>query len=180
MNSYQQAMCEEFGTRHDHFRLIGEDNCRRYLPVKELRDPTPPRRYLLRHPGARVCGPRGRVSHHGQQALGTCNRRSFEALEDATESWAGSIEFVEESDDALADVIRLQHTDRLRYAAPDRVPPVIREAVTEHCIYIADAPVLMHGRVELMWYVREQSVCVDYHRYGNLGLRSDEEREEPL
>ena len=34
----------------------------------------------------------------------------------------------------------------------------------------------MHGRVELMWYVREQSVCVDYHRYGNLGARGDESR----
>ena len=46
----------------------------------------------------------------------------------------------------------------------------------EHCIYIADAPVLMHGRVELLWYVCEQSVCVDYHRYGNLGARTDEPR----
>ncbi len=104
----------------------------------------------------------------------------LDLLEDLTGSWAGSIEFVEESDDALADVMRLEHTDRLRYAAPSRVPRSIREAVIEHCIYIADAPVLMHGRVELLWYVGEQSVCVDYHRYGNLGARTDEPRSEPL
>ena len=37
--------------------------------------------------------------------------------------------------------------------------------------YIADTPVVAHGRVELLWYVREQSISHVYHRYGNLGLR---------
>jgi RHH-type proline utilization regulon transcriptional repressor/proline dehydrogenase/delta 1-pyrroline-5-carboxylate dehydrogenase len=32
----------------------------------------------------------------------------------------------------------------------------------------------------LLWYVREQSVSFDYHRYGNLGVRSGEARAEPL
>jgi RHH-type proline utilization regulon transcriptional repressor/proline dehydrogenase/delta 1-pyrroline-5-carboxylate dehydrogenase len=44
---------------------------------------------------------------------------------------------------------------------------------------IADWPVLQHGRIELLWYVREQSLCVDYHRYGNLGIRTAEQRAEP-
>ena len=65
-------------------------------------------------------------------------------------------------------------------AQPACLTDATLEAVVEHYIFIADAPVLMHGRVELMWYVREQSVCVDYHRYGNLGARSDEPRSEPL
>ena len=38
----------------------------------------------------------------------------------------------------------------------------------------------MDGRIELLWYVREQSVSTSYHRYGNLGQRADEERAEPL
>ena len=41
------------------------------------------------------------------------------------------------------------------------------------------APVLAEGRVEMLWYLREQSLCVDYHRYGNLGARADEPRAEP-
>ncbi len=32
------------------------------------------------------------------------------------------------------------------------------------------------GRLELLWYVREQSISTDYHRYGNLGIRADEAR----
>jgi RHH-type proline utilization regulon transcriptional repressor/proline dehydrogenase/delta 1-pyrroline-5-carboxylate dehydrogenase len=69
--------------------------------------------------------------------------------------------------------------DRDRYAAPDRVPNSIRNAAAESLQYIADAPVLAHGRVELLWYMREQSLSVDYHRYGNLGIRADEERDQP-
>jgi hypothetical protein len=36
---------------------------------------------------------------------------------------------------------------------------------------IARAPVLMDGRIELLQYLKEQSVCNSYHRYGNLGER---------
>lgn len=41
-----------------------------------------------------------------------------------------------------------------------------------------DEPVLAEDRVELLWYLREQSVCHDYHRYGN-GSRNAEPRKEP-
>lgn len=47
-------------------------------------------------------------------------------------------------------------------------------------VYIADHPVLVHGRIELMWYVVEQSICNNYHRYGNLGTRMNEVRLEPI
>jgi RHH-type proline utilization regulon transcriptional repressor/proline dehydrogenase/delta 1-pyrroline-5-carboxylate dehydrogenase len=30
----------------------------------------------------------------------------------------------------------------------------------------------MEGRIELLHYLRQQSVCNNYHRYGNLGERS--------
>ncbi len=35
------------------------------------------------------------------------------------------------------------------------------------------------GRIELLWYLTEQSLSVSYHRYGNLGGRTGEERDEP-
>ena len=41
---------------------------------------------------------------------------------------------------------------------------------------LADKPVTAIGRVELLWYFQEQSLSHVYHRYGNLGLRSDEPR----
>jgi RHH-type proline utilization regulon transcriptional repressor/proline dehydrogenase/delta 1-pyrroline-5-carboxylate dehydrogenase len=46
-------------------------------------------------------------------------------------------------------------------------------------LYLADSPVVAEGRVELLWYLYEQSVSIDYHRYGNLGARAAEPRAEP-
>ena len=35
--SYERNQREEFGAEHDHFRLVGQDNVRRYLPVGSVR-----------------------------------------------------------------------------------------------------------------------------------------------
>jgi RHH-type proline utilization regulon transcriptional repressor/proline dehydrogenase/delta 1-pyrroline-5-carboxylate dehydrogenase len=86
---------------------------------------------------------------------------------------------VEESDAELARGISFGQTDRVRYATAGRVPLEIRRAAAEANVFLADAPVLMEGRAELLWYVQEQSLSFDYHRYGNLGLRSGEARAEP-
>jgi RHH-type proline utilization regulon transcriptional repressor/proline dehydrogenase/delta 1-pyrroline-5-carboxylate dehydrogenase len=178
-HSYQQAMKNEFGQSHDHFQLVGQDNFRRYLPVKELRVRVHAEdsvfEIVARVLAARIAGCRTTVSKPPELELPV-----FEELESATRAWAGDIEFVEETDDQLAEVIKSQHTERIRYATAARVPISIRRAVIDTSIYVADAPILMQGRIELLWYLREQSVCVDYHRYGNLGTRSQEPRAEPL
>jgi RHH-type proline utilization regulon transcriptional repressor/proline dehydrogenase/delta 1-pyrroline-5-carboxylate dehydrogenase len=101
-------------------------------------------------------------------------------LDRITDPWAGAIEFIDEADDELAEVIRTSRVARVRYAAPDRVPEIVRQAAAEALQYIADTPVSSHGRIELLWYCREQSVSQLYHRYGNLGIRADEPRAEPL
>ena len=66
--------------------------------------------------------------------------------------------------------------DRLRYAAPDRVPQSVYAAAAPEGRYIAAAPVLMEGRLELLHYLINQSICHAYHRYGNLGVRAIEAR----
>jgi RHH-type proline utilization regulon transcriptional repressor/proline dehydrogenase/delta 1-pyrroline-5-carboxylate dehydrogenase len=99
-----------------------------------------------------------------------------EQLRELTASWAGAIEFVEESDEALADAIRSGQTERVRYADPSRVSDVVQRAAAEVGLYLATAPVLAVGRIELLHSLREQSVCADYHRYGNLGARAGEAR----
>jgi hypothetical protein len=64
--------------------------------------------------------------------------------------------------------------DRIRFAAPERVPYKLFKAAAETGFYIARSPVLMEGRIELLHYYRQQSICRTYHRYGNLGERSEE------
>jgi RHH-type proline utilization regulon transcriptional repressor/proline dehydrogenase/delta 1-pyrroline-5-carboxylate dehydrogenase len=101
-------------------------------------------------------------------------------LEQLTESWAGAIEFVEETDDQLAAAIRTGQTDRVRYAASDRPPLPVLQVGNEAGGCVISTPVAAEGRLEMLWYLREQSISTDYHRYGNLGLRANEKRADVL
>jgi RHH-type proline utilization regulon transcriptional repressor/proline dehydrogenase/delta 1-pyrroline-5-carboxylate dehydrogenase len=180
--SYNRWADTEFNVAHDHFRLLGEDNFRRYLPVEPLRirvasDDTLTE-ILCRAAAAGAVGSRAIIS--SPPSLSGIAANAVALLEDLTHSWAGAIEFIEEDDESLASAITAGQVARIRYADPNRVPEPIRLAAATGLQYIADTPVSRHGRVELLWYVREQSVSNIYHRYGNLGLRADEPRDEPL
>ena len=116
IRSYEIAYDEEFGRAHDDFLLIGQDNLRRYLPVAEVRIRVHPDdsafETFARACAATMVGSRVTVSYPtGFESP------ALVALENATESWGGRIEFVEESDEDLAQVIHDRHTDRVRYAA---------------------------------------------------------------
>jgi RHH-type transcriptional regulator, proline utilization regulon repressor / proline dehydrogenase / delta 1-pyrroline-5-carboxylate dehydrogenase len=178
--SYDFWWNEEFSGEHDHFRLLGQDNFRRYLPFAEVRVRVAPGDSMFsifaRAAAARVTGARVIVSS-------SASSESVKVLDELTDSWAGGIEFVDESDESLADFLRdsAPHgNERVRFSGPEAVPMLIRDAAARSGTYLADEPVLAEGRIELLWYLREQSISFDYHRYGNLGARSGESRAEPL
>jgi len=178
VRSYSLDMREEFSQKHDHFRLLGEDNFRRYVPVHHLRVRVHPEDTLF-DLFARVCAAKTAGCRITVCSPPELNAPTVDLLEELTHYWAGAIEFVEETDEQVATLMTHGQTDRLRYAAPSRVPPMIRRVAAETGQYIASTPALSVGRIELLWYLREQSQSIDYHRYGNLGPRSDEERAEP-
>ncbi|MGI9428983.1 MAG: proline dehydrogenase family protein [Bythopirellula sp.] len=173
--SYEHWMAVEFEPRHDHFRLVGEDNYHRYLPIREMRV-----RYdlqdtlfelLARVIASRTAGCHTVVSYASNDA-----DTAIELLEELTVEWAAKIEFVHETDEQLAEVVRAYQRGRVRFAGADRVPSGIRAVAAQRGVYLADKPVTASGRVELLWYFQEQSLSQVYHRYGNLGKRSDENR----
>ena len=182
IQSYSHWADVEFHAMHDHFRLLGEDNFRRYLPVEPLRIRVHAHDTLsdifCRAAAARAAGCRATFS--APPTLEGPAADAVELLDKLTDSWAGAIEFIEEDDANLTDAIRTGHVARVRYAAPDRVPGVVRQAAAESLQYVADVPVSLNGRVELLWYLREQSISHVYHRYGNLGERVNEVRSEVL
>jgi RHH-type proline utilization regulon transcriptional repressor/proline dehydrogenase/delta 1-pyrroline-5-carboxylate dehydrogenase len=173
--SYERNQREEFGAEHDHFRLVGQDNVRRYLPVGDVRVRVHASDtafdIFARACAAHVAGCRVVISTPPGLESAAVQR-----LEQLTESWAGAIEFVEETDAQLAQAIRDGQTDRVRYAAPDRASLEVLQAGNAANGCVVSVPVSAEGRLELLWYVREQSISTDYHRYGNLGMRADEER----
>jgi RHH-type proline utilization regulon transcriptional repressor/proline dehydrogenase/delta 1-pyrroline-5-carboxylate dehydrogenase len=175
--SYERNWREEFGVEHDHFRLVGQDNVRRYLSVGSVR--------VRVHEDDSAFDVFGRAC--AAHAAGCpvvistpvgLRSPAVERLERLTENWAGAIEFVEESDVVLAQVIRDGQADRVRYAAPERATLEVLAAGNEANGCVVSVPVSAEGRLELLWYVREQSISTDYHRYGNLGNRADEPRAE--
>jgi RHH-type proline utilization regulon transcriptional repressor/proline dehydrogenase/delta 1-pyrroline-5-carboxylate dehydrogenase len=181
IESYRNWWNAEFAQEHDHFRLLGQDNTRRYLSVAEIRvrigPGDAPFDIVARVAAASVTGARVIVSH-----VGGTPSPILDLLERATESWAAAIEFVEETDEELVASVRAQPphaVERIRFSAPSRVPQGIRLAAAEAGVYLADEPVRPDGRVELLWYLKEQSISSDYHRYGNLGARAGEQRRQP-
>jgi len=178
MSSYQHAFEAEFSGEHDDFKLLGQDNVRRYLPVGHLR--------IRVHPAdtafeifARVCAAQTVGCRATVSAPPGVTPPMVDLLDRLTQSWGAAVEFVEESDQELAELIAARAIDRVRYAAPDRAPESVIKAVGDTGIYIARAPVLAEGRIELLWYVKEQSISDNYHRYGNLGARAGEDRRQP-
>ena len=175
LSSYAAAYATEFGVEHDQLRLLGQDNIRRYLPVPAQRI-----RVHAEDSGfeifARVCA--ARIAGCGITVSTPVDYESpaLTLLDRLTETWGAALEFVEESDEQLIEIVTSAQTDRVRYASPDRVPRHVLQAVGDTGIYIARTPVLEEGRIELLWYMMEQSISFDYHRYGNLGARADEER----
>ncbi len=175
---YDRFAVEEIRKRHDTLRLIGQDNFRLYQPMTHIRIRVASADSLLsiiaRAAAVIAVGGRATLSHADE-----VHEESLQLIEALTRAWAADLEFVEESDEELVEAIQDGQVDRVRYASAEQVPLMVRKAAEDRFIYIADSPVSGSGRVELLWYVREQSLCVDYHRYGNLGFRSNERRSEP-
>ena len=176
--SYVEGFAKEFSAIHDHVMLIGQDNIRRYKPIAMLRlrihhDDTP-FDILSRIIAARIIGCRTTVSYPER-----CQSDLLTQIDAWTQDWGGIIEFLQEEDAELEEAILTGQTERLRYAHPSRVPLRIHQAAGPKNIFIADEPPLVEGRIELLWYVCEQSVSSDYHRYGNLGDRTAEPRDIP-
>jgi len=171
---YDAAWADEYSREHDHFRLLGQDNIRRFLPFSVVCVRVTPQDawsdIVARVAAARVTGARVLASF----APG-CPREWHDRLDEVTHAWAAGIELVEESDAAVALLVARSDV-RVRYGGRDRVPAEVRRAAAAAGQWIADVPVVAAGRIELLWYLREQSISFDYHRYGNLGRRVGEPR----
>jgi RHH-type proline utilization regulon transcriptional repressor/proline dehydrogenase/delta 1-pyrroline-5-carboxylate dehydrogenase len=172
IKSYLYHVEQVYSREIDYFHLRGQDNILRYLPVGtvvvRLHENDNLFESLARIAAVKVAAcnliisiPKGLQNHVIQFLHEKEGRRLI-----------GDRPVVYEQDKDLIN--RIPHIDRIRYAAPDRVPRKVYEAAAESGFYIARSPVMMEGRIELLQYYRQQSVCHNYHRYGYLGDRAME------
>lgn len=172
---YDRFAIAEICDSHDTLRLLGQDNLRRYLPMVHIRIRVCANDSWLDAVARAVAV----VAVGGRATLSFATEvpaQMVDVFEELTQEWAGDMELLQESDEELAEAITAGQVDRVRYARPGQVPTLVRNAAVQQFVYIAETPVSPLGRIELLWYVREQSVCIDYHRYGNLGFRAEEAR----
>ena len=89
-----------------------------------------------------------------------------------------STKVVKETDLEFFDRVRSGNIHRIRTigsASND-----LLKAAAEASVHVIDNSALASGRFELLHYVREVSLSIDYHRYGNLGSREGETRKPVL
>jgi RHH-type proline utilization regulon transcriptional repressor/proline dehydrogenase/delta 1-pyrroline-5-carboxylate dehydrogenase len=170
VKSYLYHWEQEFSQEKDYFYLRGQDNVVRYLPIgavvirmhidDNLFD------VLARIAAAKIAGCETSVS-----LPTTLNNTVTTFLNSKKgQQFLGDVSIIHQSDEDLIDMLPEVH--RIRYASPDRVPDKILQAAAQTGFFISRQKVSMEGRIELLQYFQEQSICFDYHRYGNLGERA--------
>jgi RHH-type proline utilization regulon transcriptional repressor/proline dehydrogenase/delta 1-pyrroline-5-carboxylate dehydrogenase len=172
IHSYIYHVEREFSRRLDYFHLRGQDNILRYLPVGtvviRLHQDDSLFETLARAAAAKITGCVPRISYPND--LDTPVTRFLQT--EAGRRFTDGTPVVYEPDKELIKSIPV--IDRIRYAAAERVPRDVLRTAAKIGFYIARTPVMMDGRIELLHYYRQQSICDNYHRYGNLGERAPE------
>ncbi|MEW6259883.1 MAG: bifunctional proline dehydrogenase/L-glutamate gamma-semialdehyde dehydrogenase [Thermodesulfobacteriota bacterium] len=159
----------EFGIEKDYFHLRGQDNIVRYRPAGSVWVRVHPEdslfEILTRIAAARIAG----CSVVLSLPFGLEGSRMAFLSSPEGKSFLGDVPVQRHTDETLAQ--RLSEMNRLRYAGENRVPEIVYRKAASRGFFISRAPVSMEGRIELLHYVQEQSVCNNYHRYGNIGER---------
>ncbi len=155
LSDYVVAQRTHFGVLHDPSRVLGQDNVFRYLPDPHVVVRAEADASLLDLAAsalaARVLGVRLTLSLSPRFA-GPHDSHVYGHPVSVGEPWS------------LRGQVR--PFGRLRLLGKRTQEHA--ELAAELGVHIADAPVLPVGRLELLHYVREQSVCIEYHRYGQI------------
>ena len=152
LSSYAHWFGSEIAAAHDPTGLRAERNVFRYRPLPRgvlvrLGSDADVAELALVEGAASICGARLSISSAVPLAMRA----------DATV----------EGEAALAARLATTGVDRVRVIGT--VGEDLRRAAVAAGIALDEQPVLPHGRLELLRYVREQAVSVTAHRYGNVG-----------
>jgi RHH-type proline utilization regulon transcriptional repressor/proline dehydrogenase/delta 1-pyrroline-5-carboxylate dehydrogenase len=155
--SYALAWRAHFGREHATSAIVGERNVFRYRPC---------RRVLVR---GEATSPAGRLALRQVllAALTTGPAVTVSVPElDSSVALGDAAEVVVESERETIERLALGDVERMRAL----VPLTLAERMAAHRagVPIIDAPVLATGRLELRWYMREQTVSRVVHRYGTV------------
>ncbi len=159
--SFEDAWETHFGRDHDPSGLAAERNVFRYRP---LAGPV-----LLRWDG-RASWSDVELALEAAEVAGAQVELSagHDPVLDAAHRHRSLISTTVEDERAAALRVSSRPGGFGRIRVLGEVSPVLRDAAMAAEIALVEEPVVGHGRIELMRWVREQSVSETRHRYGNL------------
>ena len=170
IKSYLYHLEQEFSQEKDYFHLRGQDNILHYLPigtvVVRIHKDDSLFDVLARIAAVKISGCKLVISippHLDNNVTAFLHGNAGKRL-------VGDTPIDHQSDSELLDL--MPQVQRIRYAAPERVPFEVFKAAARTGFYISRTKVMPEGRIELLQYFQEQSICDSYHRYGNLGERA--------
>ena len=140
-DSFAAAWADEFAVEHDRTGLSAEANVLRYRPLPAV----------LVRVGSSTGEEELAIVRLAAETCGVPVSVSTEA---------------DEPDEALAERLAGAGVTKLRLLTP--VPDEVWAAAHRAGIVVDDSPVVDHGRIELLRWVREQAVSRTRHRYGNV------------
>jgi len=172
VKNYHYAFDTHFFKTKDYFHLRGQDNLLRYRPTGKI--------IIRLHENDSLFEILGRIAASKVSGCECCvsipsglANAAVSFLENIDgKNFLGDSEMIHQTDQDLIGM--LDTKVRIRYASGDRISDEVLNAAASGGFYLSSTPVLMEGRIELLQYLREQSICHDYHRYGNLGERAVE------
>lgn len=153
--SYAEAYEKEFAHARDINNLYGEQNAFRYLPLKNM--------VLRLFPGdsneqaqmialaAKTCHTPLVISFDTDDRMAALASTGCQLKKETFKEFLATMKDYER--------IRTCHAD---------IPMEIYEEAARIDKYIATAPPVKDGRVELIHYIKEQSISFEYHRYGSI------------
>jgi RHH-type transcriptional regulator, proline utilization regulon repressor / proline dehydrogenase / delta 1-pyrroline-5-carboxylate dehydrogenase len=162
---------QRFSIDHDPSKIIGQDNLLRYRPHRamafRIQRGDLPLDIFRTIAAALSCETPLEISWEREN--------SSLPINDQWSHISPLLHFFEESGEAFIQRVKSSLFKRVRLLSTPS--PELFQAAAESACYLAHAPILAQGRIELLHYLREISLSIDYHRYGNLGVREGEPRE---
>ncbi|MDP1880666.1 MAG: bifunctional proline dehydrogenase/L-glutamate gamma-semialdehyde dehydrogenase [Parachlamydiaceae bacterium] len=168
LGSYAFFWKEYFSHKHDPSLVMGQDNFQLYVPHRKivLRGQNKDTFFdIARFIAAAItCGTELEVSVENQQIASDLKKLTLTPF----------IHIICESEDEFIKRVETGSIKRIRlFNQPNKK---LQNAFALAACNLHIGPVLANGRLELLNLLREVSLSIDYHRYGNLGMREHEKR----
>lgn len=159
IDSYRRNWENEFSVQRDIHHLMGEQNIFRYLPAKRIafriHENDEATDVLMVVEAMKRCRVTATIS---------CSE-SFSMRKPLADYVRGQFEFAVETETEFLH--KLSRFERVRTCTKVLSEDLYRSAA-KLGVYVACSKPLTEGRVELLHYLREQSISYEYHRYGSI------------